>query len=161
MALAACGGDDSPAPAPTPNNNNNVNDGVPSESSALFEYLKAGKYKSFTSESKVHASGGPHGNVKTFVGPGLESSLKAGNATHPIGIGAVKEIYDTDMTTLKGWAAYVKVEESSGGKGFYWYEVLSTTDGSAPVAAEKGSSKCTTCHSGGKDFVLIDFPFKN
>ena len=36
--------------------------------------------------------------------------------------------------------------------------VLSTSDGSDPVAAGNGVALCAGCHSTGKDFVLSKYP---
>ena len=50
----------------------------------------------------------------------------------------------------------LKVKEDKGdGSGWYWYENLSTTDGSKPVAAGLGAKLCTGCHGSANDFVLL------
>ncbi len=82
----------------------------------------------------------------------------AGNEAHPQGSAAVKEFYNDDDERT-GWAVAVKVDEDSqGGRGWFWYEVLSTTDGTNPVAADKGVPLCYGCHQTGKDFVLSKYP---
>jgi hypothetical protein len=51
-------------------------------------------------------------------------------------------------------------EESAGGKGWFWYEVVSTRSGSNPVAGGNGVQLCQGCHFIGKDFVLTNFPLQ-
>lgn len=138
-----------------------ASDAVPTASSELFAWLQAGRYRTFSAESAVHPSAGPHGGaVRTFVNGALERSLAAGGAAHPPGSAAVKELYAADRSTLTGWAVEVKLQDDSdGGRGWYWYEVFSTTDGSRPIEGV-GNSVCTGCHAQGADFVRIPFPLQ-
>lgn len=136
-------------------------DAVPTTRDELFAYLQDGGYRGFARESAVHASAGPHGgSVLTFVNGALERSLAAGSATHPKGAAAVKEIYGTDRATLTGWAVEVKTEaDSAGGRGWYWYEVFSTSNGSRPIEGA-GNAACTGCHAEGRDYVRIPYPLQ-
>lgn len=124
----------------------------------VFEWLAAEKYKGFQSDARVHpSSSGPavHGDVKTFFNDKLAASMAAGNKTHPVGSMSVKELY-RDGNKI-GWALAVKSREDDGrGNGWYWYENLSTTDNSKPVAASLGNSMCIGCHSPGRDFIRTD-----
>jgi len=133
----------------------------PTEQNAIFEWLKAGSYAGWSAESGPHPSAGPHGGeVRTFVNPALLGSLTAGDAAHPKGAAAVKELYGSG-DTITGWAVSLKTaDDSAGGQGFYWYEVLSTTDPSSPVAAGNGVPLCFGCHAGGADHVLTPFPLQ-
>jgi hypothetical protein len=141
-------------------------DVVPTNKDELFSYLQAGTYKSFAREAEPHTSVGPHPSpaaqpsstvVAFFNGP-MDASLKAGNATHPKGAAIVKEFHDSDGQ-LSGWAVSVKTaEDSQNGQGWYWYEILSTTDGGDPVAAANGVALCAGCHATGKDLVLSKYP---
>ena len=138
---------------------------VPVAKDKLFSYLQAGSYKSLAAkESGRHPTRGPHTKigwpVRVFLGPNLDASLKAGNTSHPAGSAAVKEMYD-GSGKLQGWAVMVKTTaDSAGGKGWFWYEVTSTTDGSKPVATGNGVPLCFGCHFTGRDFVLTDYPLK-
>ena len=138
---------------------------VPVAKDKLFSYLQAGSYKSLAAkESGRHPTRGPHTKigwpVRVFLGPNLDASLKAGNTTHPAGSAAVKEMYD-GSGKLQGWAVMVKTTaDSAGGKGWFWYEITSTTDGSKPVATGNGVPLCFGCHFTGRDFVLTDYPLK-
>lgn len=136
-------------------------DRVPASSAELFAWLQAGRYRAFAAESAVHTSAGPHGgSVRTYVNAVLEASLGSGNATHPAGSAAVKELFAPDRSTLTGWAVEVKLQDDSdGGRGWYWYEVFSTTDGSRPIEGV-GSAACTGCHAQGRDYVRIPFPLQ-
>ena len=77
----------------------------------LFAWLQKGGYKNYKAESAVHpSSSGPavHGDVRTFVNDKLAQSMQAGNAEHPVGSVAVKELHkDGEMY---GWAAAIKAQ---------------------------------------------------
>jgi len=128
-------------------------------------FISASSYKNLAAkESGRHPTRGPHTKigwpVRVFLGPNLDASLKAGNTTHPAGSAAVKEMYD-GSGKLQGWAVMVKTTaDSAGGKGWFWYEITSTTDGSKPVATGNGVPLCFGCHFTGRDFVLTDYPLK-
>lgn len=136
---------------------------IPVESDSLFAYLQAGKYKAFAAqESERHPSAGPHtrvGNdVRVFMNAALAQSFESSAEQHPAGSGVVKEMFNKDGK-VRGWAVAVKTQaDSQDGKGWYWYEVKSTTDNSNPVAAANGVALCTGCHALGQDFVLSAFP---
>ncbi|MCG3175032.1 MAG: hypothetical protein GMKNLPBB_03366 [Myxococcota bacterium] len=145
-------GGDGGGPGPT--------DVIPGEAGALWAFLTAKKYMNFKAEPEVHPSGGPHGKVRTWFNAILAGSLEKNMSAHPRGAGAVKELYAADGTTLTGWAVELKVQDdSAGGKGWYWYEVLSTTDDSKLVADGLGVQLCAGCHGrGGVDYVLTPLP---
>jgi hypothetical protein len=138
---------------------------VPITKDKLFSYLQAGSYKSFAAkESGRHPSSGPHTKigwpVRVFLGPKMDASLKAAKASHPIGASIVKEMYD-GSGKLQGWAVMVKTSaDSAGGKGWFWYEITSTIDGSKPVASGNGVPLCFGCHFTGRDFVLTGYPLQ-
>ena len=140
--------------------------GVPLEKEALFKFLTEGKYKQFPTAESVHPSTGPHSikgtfgePVRSYLNKTISDSLGAGNATHPKGSAIVKEMFNADGTTLEGWAVSVKTDaDSDGGKGWFWYEVTSTTDSSELVANGNGVGLCASCHSVGNDFVRSKWP---
>lgn len=138
---------------------------IPTNLPELFKYLQDGSYRNFTAmESSRHPSNGPHTKVglpvRVFMDAKMDASLRAGNSSHPAGSGIVKEMYDAD-DQLQGWAVMVKTAaDSSEGKGWFWYEITSTTDGSRPVAAGNGIPLCSGCHVVGKDYVLSEFPLR-
>jgi hypothetical protein len=142
-----------------------VNSAVPTDQAKLFKYLKSGDYKKFAAqESGEHPAAGPHTNigwpVRVFLDPVLDSSLAAGNAEHPVGSAAVKEMY-ADDGKLQGWAVMVKTEkDGAGGAGWFWYEVTSIKNGDDPVAIGNGVPLCFGCHFPGKDFVLTGYPLR-
>ena len=133
---------------------------VPTSGNDLFAWLQADSYSGWEAEAAVHKSGGPHGDVRTFVNETLGASLAGGGVTHPVGAAAVKELYGGE--DLIGWAVSVKTQaDSAGGDGWYWYEILSTTSSDGPVADGNGVGLCKGCHSGGGvDYVLIGYPFE-
>lgn len=121
----------------------------------VFSWLQTKRYGSYKAESAIHPSSSGaavHGDVRVFVNDKLNQSMSAKNASHPIGSAAVKELYKDGQAI--GWAAMIKTRADDGkGNGWYWYEVLSTKDGSRPVAASLGNNMCVGCHSAGTDFV--------
>ena len=153
-----------PAMAPTANTPT-VDSAVPVSLDKLFKHLQGADYRKFAAvESGPHPSRGPHTKfglpVRVYLDPKLDASLAAGNASHPAGSAAVKEMYD-ESGNLQGWAVMVKTgEDSANGQGWFWYEITSTTSASNPVAAGNGIPLCFGCHFPGKDFVLSDYPLK-
>lgn len=125
----------------------------------LQPWLAAGEYEDFEAESEVHASSGPHGRVRTFLSPGLSESLAAGG-DHPLGVAAVKELYDGDA--LNGWVVSVKIaDDSAGGENWYWYEVFDPAPDATPAVAGTGANNCVDCHgSGGQDYILTPYPLE-
>lgn len=123
----------------------------------VFKWLADKNYRNYKSESAIHPSSSGqavHGDVKIFVNEILDKSMRAGNETHPIGAVSVKELYKD--RELIGWALALKSKEDDGrGNGWYWYEILSTTDDSQPIAASLGHTMCAGCHSAGTDFIRI------
>ena len=124
----------------------------------VFDWLAKKNYRDFPSDARIHASSaGPavHGDVKIFFNEKLADSMAAGNKSHPIGSMSVKELYEDE--NLIGWALSLKAKEDDGkGNGWYWYEVLSTTDSKNPVAASLGNSNCIGCHAPGRDFIRVN-----
>jgi cytochrome c553 len=139
--------------------------GIATEKNELFKYLQAAAYKNFTAkETAKHPSVGPHTKyglpIQVYLNETLNASLTKGNASHPPGSAAIKEMFDKD-NKLQGWAVMLKTAaDSDRGKGWFWYEVTSTTDGSKPVRIGNGVTLCAGCHASGKDYVLTDYPLK-
>ena len=135
-----------------------TSDVPPTESASLLKWLQAGSYKAWPKESAPHRSMGPHQTlVVTYLNPPLDKSLTAKATAHPKGSAAVKELLDAGGKTT-GWAVSVKTSANSeGGKGWYWYEILSAPSGNV-VAQANGVPLCSGCHTRGKDFVLIPHP---
>jgi len=131
---------------------------VPTESAALIDWLEGGEYASWQAETGPHPSTGPHfGAVRTFVDPCLAESLDAGDATHPIGAAAVKELY-ADGDVVLGWSVLVKIAAGSGGDTWYWHE---TYQGSTLLDGV-GEPACTGCHGGpgNADYFLSPWPLQ-
>ncbi|MBV7329970.1 hypothetical protein KFU94_17340 [Chloroflexi bacterium TSY] len=135
---------------------------IPIGAEEILPYLQDGGYAGWTSESEIHESVGPHGYVRSFINSILEESIDAGNEEHPIGSAMVKELYGEDAQTLIGWAAYLKTQsDSANGKGWYWYENISTIDNSELVADSNGDALCVSCHALSRiDYVLSRVPFE-
>ncbi len=135
---------------------------MPTDPDSLFAFLREGKYKSWTRESKIRPTNAPHNeHVLTYLNAILNESMRSGKSDHPAGSAAVKEMYDEDKN-LAGWAVSAKTQaDSDGGKNWYWYEVTSTIDPSQIVVEGLGAPLCISCHRrGGRDQVLVPYPLK-
>jgi len=131
---------------------------VPAEKVALEAWLKARSYASWKKESAPHASEGPHGDaVRTYVNPVLDGSLARGDAEHPTGAAAVKELIRAD--DIVGWAASVKTDQGKSGDGWFWLEITDAKMGTATLSGQ-GEPVCKRCHAGGRDFVLSPYPLR-
>lgn len=136
---------------------------IPTSGPEMLAWLQAGNYLDWAHESALHRSRGPHGTqVLTYVNDPLLDSLAAGNASHPNGSAAVKELFGGDGARI-GWAASVKAQDDSdGGLGWYWYEGFGT---SIPFSGF-GHPTCTGCHGddrsglASKDYVLTPYPLQ-
>ena len=133
----------------------------PASSKELFDWLKAGSYKDWAHESIAHPAPSSHpGGVRAHLNPALEDSLRSGRTAHPAGAAAVLELYGKGGA-LHGWAVGIKTQsDSAGGQGWYWYEVLSVTDGHRTLAADRGAPACVACHVQGRDFVMTTYPLR-
>ena len=147
---AALNGCDNAFPTPTtiPTPTNTPNSEIPPlGDAALSEWLQAGNYLGWRSEPEQHDSAGPHfGDVRTFINDTLSSSLELVPPSTSLrqGSAAVKELFGSSGTEVRGWAVMIKVEENSdGGNGWYWYERF----GNSVFADGQGVRGCTGCHS--------------
>lgn len=150
--LVGCGSDPAPTDSAPP---------YPTESAKLRPWLDAGSYQSWPHESVVHLGDGPHNfNVKTYLSPELDASLKAKNKEHPRGATMVKEIYGSGTTTVVGFAYATKLAATSnGGDNWYWYEIQDKSAGTVKGDG-KGVTTCKACHAGGVDFVQSQYPLR-
>ena len=151
LIFSSCGkGDADKTPTSNPPSKSSASEISDTSIEGITAFLQNGTYKGWAAEPVVHDSSGPHGKVRSFFNSILADSLKAKSSTHPVGSIAVKELYSSDGTTLKGYALEAKLEEGQGGNGWLWYE------GFSPKFNEyygQGLSTCTGCHAGGSDFV--------
>lgn len=122
----------------------------------LSAWLEDERYLTWTAESAVHDSSGPHfGNVRTWISSELEASLAADADVHPVCSAAVKELYGDDQAR-GGWSLSVKIADSGGKSDWFWYEVYE----SESYAEGTDVDVCTNCHRAGVDFVLTPFPLQ-
>ncbi len=139
--------------------------GIPLDKAGLFAYLKKGTYKNFKNqESESHPGRGPHTQlgfpVKVFMNDIIANSLTKKNKEHPKGSIIVKEMFDKS-NVLAGWAVMVKTQATNDdGKGWFWYEVTSTSDANAIPAIGNGVTGCIDCHRVGIDQIRTGFPLE-
>lgn len=125
---------------------------VPAESERAAWLLESG-YRGWQAQSPVHPTG-EHGGARVFFNEALARSMAAGTGEHPIGAAGVRELYESDLTTLRGFALMIKTGPSGqDGQGWFWLEMFGTAPGTRPLVAEHGSRGCVGCHATGVDFV--------
>jgi len=139
---------------------------APLDGDELFSFLQDGIYKKFPHQDSATRPGrGPHTAiglpVKAFYNKILAKSLNEGADAHPAGSTAVKEMYTADGQ-LQGWAVMTKTgDDSDQGRGWFWYEVTSTTDPSSLQAIGNGVPGCVGCHSrASTDLNRSGYPLK-
>jgi len=115
----------------------------------------ADNYASWTHDSSVHPSAGPHGMVQTYFNATLAASMKAGNTQHPTGSVAIARFYQDDKTTPDGYAVMAKARDGSGGDNWFFYSVHGSD---APTALGLGVADCVACHQAGKDYIQSALP---
>jgi hypothetical protein len=123
----------------------------------ITAFVREGRYQDWLAEPAPRASVRAHGSrVRVFFNDVLAESLRAGNATHPVGSITVKELYTSDGT-LRGHALDVKVAEGTGKDTWLFYE------GFAPGYDDnyygRGHATCHGCHEdSGRDYVATPLP---
>ncbi len=128
-------------------------DAVPAEPAAIATWLRAFHYRRWQAQSPVHATG-EHGGARVFFNAALAGSMVAGTGEHPIGAAGVRELYEPDLTTLRGFALMIKTGPSGqDGAGWFWVEMFGTDADARPLVAEAGARGCVGCHTAGIDFV--------
>ncbi len=123
----------------------------PTSGDDVESWLAEGLYKSWTSETAVHAarSPSPHGFNRIFVNDAMAAAA-AGTAAWPKGAASVKELYASASDTKPmGYAVSLKLDgDSGGGANWYWYERIGSqvvADGAGDGGTPK--SICVGCHS--------------
>ncbi|HLL21237.1 MAG TPA: hypothetical protein VK427_03850 [Kofleriaceae bacterium] len=126
----------------------------PRGSSDVTDWLAQGHYLSWNCEPEAHPKrpGSGHGPNRICTNTAL--STATGDGPYPVGAAAVKEIFN-DKGEIRQYAIYRKVEATTGGDSWYWYE----GKGSDIVANGEGDSTCTGCHGRApRDFVYTVVP---
>ncbi|HEX8701653.1 MAG TPA: hypothetical protein VF815_22690 [Myxococcaceae bacterium] len=123
----------------------------------ITAFVREGRYKAWLAEPAVHETRAPHGSkVRVYFNDLVTESLRAGNATHPVGSILVKELFEDDGRTLRGHALDVKITEGAGKDTWIFYE------GFGPDYSNnyygRGHSTCHGCHEAGKDYVTSPLP---
>lgn len=143
-SVAAIEPEPEPAPAPTVA----ASDRPPDDPAALGAWLRGGGYREWIPQGPVHPTG-EHGGARVLFNPRLAASFAAGAALHEIGAAAVRELYEPDLATPRGFALMVKTTP-----GWYWYEVFGVGDDAAPTVSQVAAPGCVGCHDGGVDLVM-------
>lgn len=123
------------------------NDGAAIEVSAngIRDYVTAAAHRSWTAEPAVHGGtqNSPHGTVRVFFNKKSHDALRAGAARLPVGAMIVKELFQSNGTTLSGYAVMIKTTETS----WTWWEAFEGSFDS-PVVFAADAPGCKGCHSG-------------
>ncbi len=132
------------------------NASLPTRADEFLTFLKERQYSAYPHDEALHVGSGPHGvaGVRRFYQPKLAASLQQQSLEHPVGAGAVLELFAANGTTRLGWAASVKLDSlSDGGSNWLWLEALDGAEATL-VEAGEGLGLCTNCHASGDDYVL-------
>jgi hypothetical protein len=132
---------------------------VPTDPDELHAWLRDGSYLDWEAESRV-LPGEHGGGRRIFLHDATAVSLDDFAGTHVVGAAAVRELYEGDLETLRGWAALVKIDGSGGGDGWFFYETFDLDDPDHWSVAEPGASGCVSCHRAGSDFVQSTYPLQ-
>lgn len=151
VLAGACG------PSSTVDEGTGVIQGLDTSEAGITAFVREGRYKDWLAEPAVHETRAPHGSkVRVFFNDTVVQSLRAGNATHPVGSILVKEMYEADGKMLRGHALDVKISEGTGKDTWLFYE------GFVPDYASnyygRGHSTCHGCHASGSDYVTTALP---
>ena len=127
----------------------------PQGRAAVEAWIADGHYLDWACEPEPHAgrSPSPHGANRICSNDALSAH---GDGEYPVDAASVKELYDTDMTTIVGYAVARHVTAGTDGGDWYWYERV-PADHPAPhdengvVADAVGTdgpalSICVGCH---------------
>jgi hypothetical protein len=128
-------------------------DAAPTDAAAARAWLLAFAYRTWPPQTELRATG-EHGGERLFFNNLLAASWQAKATEHPIGAAAVRELYSSDLRTLKGFALMVKTGPSGTvGEGWFWFEMFGTTEDATTTVAEHGARVCVGCHAHAVDFV--------
>jgi hypothetical protein len=130
--------------------------GLDTSEPGIVTFVKERRYQGWFAEPAVHESSGPHGQVRVFFNDTAVESLRANNATHPVGSILVKELYAPDGKQLVGHALDVKVEAGAGKDTWLFFE--GALPGYKNNFYGRGHEACHGCHEPGKDYVTIELP---
>ena len=119
---------------------------------SIKAFIAKASFKTWTAEKSVHTSAGPHAMVKVYFNPTILTSLRNKSTTHPKGSILVKELYENDGTTLRGYALSVKTAEGTDANNWVWYEGILPSY--ANPSYGRGRPFCADCHVSGTDYVL-------
>lgn len=131
-------------------------DPPPTEQTALDRWFWTGEHERWESWSQVGPTLGS-GGARVFLSPPLVESLSNGNARHPVGAAAVRELYAEDFATLTGYSILVKQAEPSLAESWFCFERLELDTDEVEVA-RVGEPGCGGCHVQGVDFIRSTLP---
>jgi len=126
---------------------------VPTDAAALHEWLLPRPYLAWDGWSGVRESTVAEGGVRVFWNRTLRHSLDRRASHHPVGSAAVRELFEDDLKTHRGWSAMVKVAQNGSPDDWLFFEVFTPHAVGRPSVAVRGARGCTTCHEDGVDFI--------
>ena len=123
----------------------------------IKEFVLSQAYSQWTAQPSVQAATGnsPHGAARVFFNDTLVQALQSNTTIMPKGSIVVKEIYEADLTTLKGFALDAKIKDGEGPNTWIFYEGFTPNHNNYHGI---GLSTCTGCHSTGTDYLRTLLP---
>lgn len=122
-------------------------------------WLAADGHGQWEAESQVFATS-EFGAARVYVNGALAASLASGDARHPRGAAAVRELYAADGVTLTGFALAHRGGDEPSADGWRFYETYELTSDGTPQTDAYGAPTCVGCHIQGSDFVRTKWPLR-
>jgi hypothetical protein len=126
---------------------------APTSESALHLWLISRNYENWPAWNGIRPSSFAEGGVRVFWSPQLHRSLEMGASSHPVGSAAVRELYEDDLVTPRGWSTMVKLADRGDPDDWLFFEVFSSNASVKPAIAARGAPGCLGCHDDAPDHI--------
>lgn len=126
---------------------------APTSESALHLWLISRSYEDWPAWNDVRPSSFAEGGARVYWSPELHHSLAQGARSHPVGSAAVRELYEDDLRTPRGWSTMVKLADRGHADDWLFFEVFSSNATVKPAIAARGAPGCLGCHEDAPDYI--------
>jgi hypothetical protein len=128
---------------------------------ALHGWLNNGGYASWHAESAVYPGEFGAGGSRVFINDTLRVSLTLGYERHPAGSVAVRELYESDLVTSRGYSVLIKTaDRGDAGSAWYFYETFDMQDALRFSMSSYRAPGCVKCHQEGIDYIRSEVPLR-